>query len=566
MARTFSLHHIAVFLLIGLSVIVGFLTLNSSYARSFSYPTETLQEGFSIRKNGTLLDCDRPEDAMDAPAAKGDVYELEVTLPAEVPSAALKVYSMHAILDCYLDDYLLYSYGVSYLERNDFIPQGYHLILLPPSYGGKTLRLQFTATEKNAFFSITPPVVGNVSDLITGWVRDVRIVVFVGVFLVLFGFLMAAVSLLMHLFEERNLQMFAGGLVAMNLGLFALCYYNAFFFITPDLWWSTMIEYYAQFFLPVTIIAFMRMTTTDRRIRMVFTGCLALSVVMLVSAALLQLTRLYPITQSIIIFQRVAILLGIIVVYYGLQILRRRILQYLRIRSSTASVSGGLDLSSNMYLITGIFVVLFAILFDVTGYQITRYTLNIDSTSTHSVSLLGMAVYAMFMMLSYFYHGVSITYDRSQSRRLEELAYTDALTSLPNRAYCRRVLDELEAQGRGYCVISMDVNYLKEVNDTRGHAAGDELLKNFADVLRASFRSSDIVGRLSGDEFIAILRGASLAECQDKVRQMALRLPFSISYGCAHSSECPTKSAQDVYRLADSRMYEMKQEVHIAHT
>jgi two-component system, cell cycle response regulator len=96
-----------------------------------------------------------------------------------------------------------------------------------------------------------------------------------------------------------------------------------------------------------------------------------------------------------------------------------------------------------------------------------------------------------------------------KNKQLEELALTDHLTGLPNR---RAVEEFAERQLRGAIrhrfsmwVMLPDLDIFKRVNDKFGHAAGDEVLKRFAEILRANTRAADICGRLGGDEFILVL-------------------------------------------------------------
>ncbi|MBR0090412.1 MAG: GGDEF domain-containing protein, partial [Lachnospiraceae bacterium] len=170
--------------------------------------------------------------------------------------------------------------------------------------------------------------------------------------------------------------------------------------------------------------------------------------------------------------------------------------------------------------------------------------------------------FTLLLLLRYFYHSVNDVMTFAGNARLTQLAYTDALTKLPNRAYCEIALDNLFREDRSFAVVSMDVNDLKKINDRDGHAAGDELLKNFADSLRTSFRSTDICGRMSGDEFIAILYDVTPLEYEEKVRQVLTELPVSISFGAAHCDEVSARDAHAVYKLADERMYLMKQQIH----
>lgn len=88
--------------------------------------------------------------------------------------------------------------------------------------------------------------------------------------------------------------------------------------------------------------------------------------------------------------------------------------------------------------------------------------------------------------------------------RLRHQARTDELTGLPNRAAVYEALRRLLAAGQ-VALLAMDVDNLKTVNDSRGHAAGDALLREMAAGARAALRASDVVGRWGGDEFVMLL-------------------------------------------------------------
>ena len=104
-----------------------------------------------------------------------------------------------------------------------------------------------------------------------------------------------------------------------------------------------------------------------------------------------------------------------------------------------------------------------------------------------------------------------ITDRRRQTEAVENLAFKDPLTGLPNRAYFQRkfqeAVDASEIMGELFGLIMIDVDHFKDINDTLGHDAGDALLKRLAEMLHAAFRSGDTVARLGGDEFAVILRG-----------------------------------------------------------
>ncbi len=97
-------------------------------------------------------------------------------------------------------------------------------------------------------------------------------------------------------------------------------------------------------------------------------------------------------------------------------------------------------------------------------------------------------------------------------RELERLATFDSLTSSHNRASILSALDAELQSGGGVGVLYIDLDRFKQINDTLGHAAGDELLVEVTSRLRGAMRAGDEVGRLGGDEFLVLLRDVVAVE------------------------------------------------------
>jgi diguanylate cyclase (GGDEF)-like protein len=124
-----------------------------------------------------------------------------------------------------------------------------------------------------------------------------------------------------------------------------------------------------------------------------------------------------------------------------------------------------------------------------------------------------------------------ITALRAAERELAERAVTDALTGLPNRrAFDERLalLVAEGARGRQFALVLGDVDHFKRVNDTYGHAVGDEVLAHVGRTLRQSIRRTDFVGRYGGEEFCVLLTDVDEAT--------ALRLADSLRHGVAERS------------------------------
>jgi diguanylate cyclase (GGDEF)-like protein len=116
--------------------------------------------------------------------------------------------------------------------------------------------------------------------------------------------------------------------------------------------------------------------------------------------------------------------------------------------------------------------------------------------------------------------------------RIQELAYTDPLTGLPNR---RRLAEQVETAiwsartGEDtLALLFVDLNGFKAVNDALGHAAGDELLQAVARTLRGRLRRSDLLARLGGDEFLVALTGLDPATAHTEARRVATELTAAV--------------------------------------
>ncbi|MGD0213377.1 MAG: GGDEF domain-containing protein [Terriglobales bacterium] len=165
----------------------------------------------------------------------------------------------------------------------------------------------------------------------------------------------------------------------------------------------------------------------------------------------------------------------------------------------------------------------------------------------------------------------------SRSQRLLQLATSDPLTGLFNRAYVddRFAIELSRARryGKPMTIAVLDADRFKSLNDTHGHLAGDLVLRNIGAILRDSFRQSDTAGRYGGEEFVVILPETDIEAAQRKlesVRELVATAPIAIttrgvkaqvtiSAGLASFPQ-DGEDAAELFALADERMFQAKTE------
>ncbi len=175
--------------------------------------------------------------------------------------------------------------------------------------------------------------------------------------------------------------------------------------------------------------------------------------------------------------------------------------------------------------------------------------------------------------LHFIFQTQDITERKRAEAAIQTLSLADELTGLYNRrgflAFCKQHLNSLRRTNKGVVIVYADLDGLKAINDSFGHKEGDRALVKTAELLKENFRSSDVLGRLGGDEFIVL----AAVDPDGGMEKLILRLerkfesfnalkscPYnlSISLGVAQLEPDGTQSMEELMARADAAMYENK--------
>ena len=176
-------------------------------------------------------------------------------------------------------------------------------------------------------------------------------------------------------------------------------------------------------------------------------------------------------------------------------------------------------------------------------------------------------LFAVFMlMVTFLWRMLALT--EHFERQYRQDTSRDELTGLFNRRQTLRQAEKWWQDAVPCSVLMMDVDHFKQINDLRGHAAGDEALRQIGRLLNATLRQGDRAGRIGGEEFLVLLprsgRGEAISVA-GRIRSLLASsppqfagsaVPVTVSIGVAVSHEC--ESLDDLLQLADRRLYHAK--------
>jgi two-component system, cell cycle response regulator len=165
---------------------------------------------------------------------------------------------------------------------------------------------------------------------------------------------------------------------------------------------------------------------------------------------------------------------------------------------------------------------------------------------------------------------------QDKNRQLEEMALTDSLTGLPNRRaidlWASRQLRAAVRHDFPIWAVMADLDHFKSINDTYGHDAGDIVLKSFAELLKSNTRSSDICGRLGGEEFLAVITYVEKENATipiERIRKQLAAQEFTVghrtfgataSFGIAGIRATASPDFSDLVARADAALYAAKRQ------
>lgn len=189
---------------------------------------------------------------------------------------------------------------------------------------------------------------------------------------------------------------------------------------------------------------------------------------------------------------------------------------------------------------------------------------------TGSYLKLGIIAFVGVEMYDTILHYKKFSKAEEENRIYREIAYKDIFTGLKNRNAYEEFCQQLEQEKDQYTSITsavFDLNQLKHVNDTEGHAAGDMLIKHTADLLLEAFGNQNVF-RTGGDEFVVVLTNMEPGEAKRifaELEENRAKTGISYTYGISYYDQARHQDIMELIKEADNKMYEEKRKYHRIH-
>lgn len=486
----------------------------------------------------------------------GDRITMQRILPSKwgLVEGVMRFYVRHNAVRMYIDDELIYEYGQDRLAAGQTLGSGYQFIQFPDKYQGKTLRIELVMAEDKVITKLDSIRIYECENALRALVTENRLPLFCGSFLIIFGLMIGVITTVALFFSTKYIRLFCIALFSMFMGLWSLSYYNVMQIFAIPLYLISLINYLALYLAPIPLIVYIHAEVANLKYRplRIFYWCyLAVDILVVTTVILLHVFNLVHLAGVLKYVQGI-MLCGIL--FFLLVLLIN--LKYAKVE--------------NRLPVLGLLIFIGCVAYDMIGYNSERY-LGRENFKISGVSSGGIVIFICILFISFYIEMTQKMMEQKERDFLIKSAYTDELTQLHNRRYCMEYMNKLkEERNFKYTVICFDLNNLKMVNDTYGHAKGDVLIRSAAEVIAETFESLGVVARVGGDEFVSVIGTADEAKLAslmaqfeqniDRKNRAVKDLNMSIAYGYASGSQSDS-DIEKVYQIADDRMYEKKKQM-----
>lgn len=545
---------LSVNILLVVFLIVLYLVIRTQTGIITKKSQELLIDNWSVTINGVSKGTQNLRNFSFPVTNIGDSVELTTTLPdSAIPRPTMQFHIYHSIINVYVDGQKIYTFTKDHNHPDKMIGSGYHWLELPEDYAGKELKIYFDVTEDNAFSSIKDIAIMSESNVSRNFILRNILEIVIGVSLFVFGVLLFLVVIFLEKIDRETRILFWISFFSTSFSLWILCTIGILQLVFQNIRTVCRMEYLSLYFAPIPLLLFIYDIEDNKKAKKIFSVLTSVMVIFFISAIILDGLNICHLPKVLSVFH-----------ILGASAISIIIISSIVTRKQQDKKSGRIIL----YALVVLLLFLFA---DILRFNVNKYFYLKNMDLSNSILPIGILTFILFMLASYIHRLILVFYENAEKQTLIQIAYTDALTKVGNRAMCEKLFQERESAKKDTTIINFDLNHFKQVNDIFGHSVGDMLLVEFAQILQENYKKDGFVGRVGGDEFIAILDRTdkayiestitSLLDKIDKLNKKENRdYQISVAYGFCTTEDDSASSLWQIYQNSDKKMYQNKTE------
>lgn len=530
-------------LLITIAAFVVFaLTFSGNDLKLPSAQVDLYDELFSVTVDDQLMDNQRLPAIIDA--KKDQVITLTTTLPDTfVNQQHLLLRSSLQYLQVYVDDQLIYE---NFKDKNQIPPVAsmWNIITIEGGSQNKLLTLQLSSPYSEMASSINSLYVGDVGSIQMFLFTNYGLMLVTSLLIIVLSFLFLLLTTFLSNENSRPNQLLALFTLFLGFWMFGESRMMQFLISSQFIHGGLSYLMIASFMIPLLMYIKDYVLVSYKRVLFVYIMIIIL-VINFWAVLALQFFGIADFFETVQ-FSNILILTTTFIIialnmYEILKYKNKSALMFLK-RMSIIIVAG------------------FA--------EFINFFLN-NFTNTSTFILLGLFVFLIVQIVEYIKVAISIIQRSKLAQKYEVLAHIDPLTSAKNRLAFNKDSEELLNNNphNSLRVVFFDLNNLKIINDTLGHAKGDQAIKDTYNLIEHSFHDIGQSYRVGGDEFACLLFNVSESAFKEKMiqfkqaifeKQSSLDYEFELAYGDALYNKNIDTSFSDTLSRADKRMYEHK--------
>lgn len=492
---------------------------------------------------------------------KGDTIVAQIRLPdTEVIGAMIEFRVYHSVVKVYLDGEKIYGFGEESAAKGLMVGSGTHFVSLPADYQGKILEIGLDITEDDAFTIFGDVNFQSQLGIIENYIQKNFFQILASVFMIGIGIMLVGIIIIMGNVssEYRELIWLAGCCVSAALWIMSST--GIIQFLISDFRVVAYIEYLSLDFMLFFFLIFVFGQHQDNRVKSIVGILAGVTAVFIVLSLVCDYMGTAHLPQFLSAFHVLAFVTVCITITASF-------IRWLHNKDSAEGI-----------LLKGIVTMLVVLSLDMFRFNAQKYLPKYFYDLNISVLPIGIIIFIASMFAMYVTKMMKSVTENIERQTLMQLAYTDVLTGVPNRAKCESMMNLFDETIDEYTLYNFDLNDFKKVNDTYGHSRGDRLLIDFAKTAEKVFKNKGFIGRMGGDEFLGLVDSGSEEQAENLMRDLLEELDkineknrkykksseeecdISVSYGYKIKHSKDQSSVWDVYKAADKKMYQYKED------